>query len=80
MKNIYFLLLSFLVLSCTKTSDCIVISRKESINNTFLFFWDDTSQQNTGLDASPIPSGAVSEEIYNQYEVGDTYCIEELML
>ena len=27
-----------------------------------------------------IGTGSVSKEIYNQYEVGDVYCIEELML
>ena len=27
-----------------------------------------------------IGTGSVSEEIYNEYEVGDVYCIEELML
>ena len=27
-----------------------------------------------------FPSGAVSKEIYNKYDVGDTYCLEELML
>ena len=48
--------------------------------NVYLFFWNDNSQNNLGLDASPIPSGAVSKEIYNKYDVGDTYCLEELML
>ena len=50
------------------------------MNNVYLFFWSDNSQNNLGLDASPIPSGAVSKEIYNKYDVGDTYCLEELML
>ena len=27
-----------------------------------------------------IGTGSVSEKIFNQYNVGDIYCIEELML
>jgi hypothetical protein len=23
-----------------------------------------------------IPSGAVTEDIFNQYEIGDTYCVD----
>ena len=29
-----------------------------------------TRKENNGA----IPSGAVTEEVFNQYEVGDTYC------
>ncbi len=73
-------LLVFIFSNCNVENECIQITRKESKNNVYLFFWNDNSQNNLGLDASPIPSGAVSKEIYNKYDVGDTYCLEELML
>jgi len=76
--------LSLFILStfsnCNVENECIIITRKENKNNVYLFFWSDNSQNNLGLDASPIPSGAVSKEIYNKYDIGDTYCLEELML
>ena len=47
-------------------------------NGNFYFEWD----RSNGLNSSnfQLGTGAVSEEIYNQYDIGDTYCIEELML
>ena len=81
--KIYFnisLLIFFIFIKCSTENECILITRKESNNNVYLFFWDDRSQENLGLEASPIPSGAVSKQVYDQYEVGDTYCIDELML
>jgi len=32
-----------------------------------------TNYDNVGLETEPIHSGAVSEEIYNQYNIGDIY-------
>lgn len=81
--KIYFnisLLIFSIFINCSNENECILITRKESNNNVYLFFWDDRSQENLGLDASPIPSGAVSKQVYDQYEVGDTYCVDELML
>ena len=46
-------------------------------NGTFYFEWDKTTPGNTDRQ---IGTGSVSEKIYNQYEIGDVYCIEELML
>ena len=41
-----------------------------------MFFWQIENYDNIGLEAEPIPSGAVSEEIYNQYDIGDIYCVD----
>ena len=35
-----------------------------------------TNYDNVGLETEPIHSGAVSEEIYNQYDIGDIYCVD----
>ena len=57
---------------------CIIIQNKYGGNGNFYFEWD----RSNGLNSSNLQlgTGSVSEEIYNQYDIGDTYCIEELML
>ena len=45
----------------------------------FLFFFEDdrnpfVNNENIVDEYGAIPSGAVTEEVFNQYEVGDTYC------
>ena len=62
---------------CEKEIECIIIQDKYGGNNTYYFQWERTTKGNTNMQ---IGTGSVSEEIYNQYEVGDVYCIEELML
>ena len=37
------------------------------------FFWQVENYDNVGLETEPIHSGAVSEEIYNQYDIGGIY-------
>ena len=37
------------------------------------FFWQVENYDNVGLETEPIHSGAVGEEIYNQYDIGDIY-------
>ena len=63
---------------CTKETGCVEITRKEKTGDNFLFFWKEQNyRNNTVLDEySAIPSGAVTEEIYNQYKIGDTYCVD----
>ncbi len=75
MKNI--LLILFLIpLNSCEVDNCVVITRKEKTGINFLFFFDDgiNRYQSTVDEYGAIPSGAVTEEVYNQYEVGDTYC------
>ena len=66
-----------ILIGCSKENGCVEITRKEKSGSTFLFFWQEEYYDNyLGLEASPIPSGSVSEDVYNQFEVGDTYCID----
>ena len=42
----------------------------------YYFFWGyGTMSSDTG-NPRPIKSGSVTEEVYNQYKVGDTYCVD----
>ena len=68
----------FIILGCTKETGCVEITRKEKTGDNFLFFWEEKNHRNnTVLDEyGAIPSGAVTEEIYNQYKIGDTYCVD----
>ena len=62
--------------NCAKETECVEITGKEITATNFLFFWQVENYDNVGLEAEPIPSGAVSEEIYNQYDIGDIYCVD----
>ena len=80
MKNFYLFLPILLFCFCEKT-DCFEITRKQKSGSNFLFFFEDEYNplfnNPTVLDQyGAIPSGAVSEDIYNNYQVGDTYCVE----
>tara|TARA_B100001109_G_scaffold121400_2_gene98857 strand:- start:3752 stop:3985 length:234 start_codon:yes stop_codon:yes gene_type:complete len=77
MKKIIILFL-FVAMGCSKETGCVEIIRKEKTGENFLFFWNEKNyRNNTVLDEyGAIPSGAVTEEIYNQYKIGDTYCVE----
>ncbi len=78
MKKLLLILLLISFSSCT-VDDCVVITRKENTGVNFLFFFKDDrgtfgNNENIVDEYGAIPSGAVTEEVYNQYEVGDTYC------
>ena len=75
------LILSFICFCSCVVDDCVVITRKENTGVNFLFFFQNgnggiTSNQIVLDEYGAIPSGSVTEEVYNQYEVGDTYCID----
>ncbi len=74
---LFSIVLVFSFLSCEKETECITIQDKYGGNGAFYFQWDRTTRGNTNMQ---IGTGSVSEKIYNQYEIGDVYCIEELML
>ena len=73
-----FFLFSF---SCSKEEECVIILNKETINGDNYFYFRPnyfpSSQSNniggTGLNRD-YASGKVSQEIYDQYAVGDEYC------
>ena len=77
----FLLLVSFICLCNCVVDDCVVITRKENTGINFLFFFEDDrnpfgNSENIVDEYGAIPSGAVTEEVFNQYEVGDTYCID----
>jgi hypothetical protein len=72
-----FIIFSFYVSGCEKEIECIIIQDKYGGNGAFYFQWDRTTRGNTEMQ---IGTGSVSENIFNQYDIGDIYCIEELML
>jgi hypothetical protein len=79
--NKFLYLIIFIAFSCSKETDCLEITRKEKSGSNFLFFWNDNNNgffnDNNVVDENGlIPSGAVTEEIYNKHEVGDTYCVD----
>ena len=77
MKKLLLIILLFCFYSCA-VDDCVVITRKGKTGINFLFFFDEgiNGNDDTVDEYGTIPSGAVTEEVFNQYEVGDTYCID----
>jgi hypothetical protein len=80
MKKLNLIVFVIFLSSCT-VDDCVVITRKEKTKVNFLFFFEDSRNSfvnnETVVDEyGAIPSGAVTEEVYNQHEVGDTYCLD----
>ena len=78
MKKLLLILSIICLCSCT-VDNCVVITRKENTGVNFLFFFEDNrnpflNNEDIVDEYGSIPSGAVTEEVYNQYEVGDTYC------
>ena len=72
MKNISFdpiLLYAFEI--AAQLNDCVVITRKENTGGNFLFFFQNgnggiTTNQTVLDEYGAIPSGAVTDEVYNQ--------------
>lgn len=77
MIKFYLLLISVLLFSCNKTDDCLNIRDKYTGNGQFYFELNDSGifSGNTS-DEDPNPTALVSEEDYNQYQIGDKYCRE----
>ena len=77
MIKFYLLLISVLLFSCNKTYDCLDIRDKYTGNGQFYFELNDSGifSGNTS-DEDPNPTALVSEEDYNQYQIGDKYCRE----
>ena len=76
MKKLLVFIFIIALNNCAKDTECVEITRKEISGSNFLFFWQVENYDNVGLEAEPIHSGAVSEEIYNQYDIGDIYCVD----
>ena len=71
MKKLLSIISLICFISCA-VDDCVVITRKENIGDTFLFFFEDdrnpfkVTNQTVVDEYGAIPSGAVTEEVYNQ--------------
>ena len=73
-KALYILLFT---IGCTKETGCVEITLKEQSNGNFYFYWGLFTALGLDEDGNSQPlSGSVTEEVYNLYEVGDTYCVE----
>ena len=71
------LLIGFTFISCSKEIECVEITRKAEGGGNFYFYWQDTIFNQPDLDDNTdLPSGSVTEEVYNTYVVGDTYCVD----
>ena len=74
-KAVLYILL--FTIGCTKETGCVLITLKEQSNGKFYFYWGRFTALGLDEDGNSQPlSGSVTEEVYNQYEVGDTYCVE----
>ena len=83
MKKLFLIIFLVSYWGCS-VDDCVVITRKEKTGTNFLFFFDDRNDRFSPVNMDQpivdeygaIPSGAVTEEVYGQYQIGDTYCLE----
>ena len=51
--------------------------RKAEGGGNFYFYWQDELINQTNIDDNgDLPSGSVTEEDYNSFAVGETYCID----
>ncbi|MGC6423337.1 MAG: hypothetical protein ACON47_09045 [Flavobacteriaceae bacterium] len=79
MKKYSLLGLLILLLSC-QSEDCITIEDKQTVNGNFYFLFGAQNDfaNNTNNNSLFIPdtqqSGEVSEAVFKQYQIGDTYC------
>ena len=75
-----FLLLFIFFLSSCKREECVIIEDKYISNGFYYFYFidnsisDPISPNNSFLEVSPLGSGKVSKEDYENYKVGEEYC------
>ena len=76
MRKALLYILLFIV-GCIKETGCVEITLKEQSNGKFYFYWGPFTALGLDEDGNSQPlSGSESAEVYNQYEIGDTYCVE----
>lgn len=79
MKYLFTLLVSVLLLGCRKP-DCFEIYRKYGGDGNYYFEWNDFRVGSGNQDSmAQNPTTLVSEQVYNQYDIGDTYCLEQIV-
>ena len=76
------LFLFFLIsVCCSKQEECVIIRNKEEMKGDYYFYFRPNYFPNSQLNdiggnglTTDFAPGKVSQEIYDQYEVGDEYC------
>ena len=77
-KKLLIFLFIIVIYSCAKETGCVEITLKEQSNGKFYFYWGPLTALGIDEDGSGQPlSGSVTEQVYTQYEIGDTYCVED---
>jgi len=80
MKTIkrHLLIIAIISISCNKEEGSVEITRKVEGGGKVLFFWGGAGDNlsNSPNEVSVLLSGAISENIYYKYLVGDIYCVE----
>ena len=70
MKKI--LILTLILFSCSKPEDCLMIIDKVSTNNNYYFV--SSGGRLLYINDTPGTQIQVTQEIYNDYAIGDEYC------
>ena len=74
MKRLILLMGLTILYSCDKRDDCFTIGEKFIAEEQYYFLDDELG---TNRYENTLPSGQIiiSEEVYNEYSVGDEFCI-----
>lgn len=75
MKNLLCVTLIVFYSCANKEIECIDISNKYGDNGSYYFEWIRGFGENQKKAV-----GIVDKDTFKQYEIGDTYCVDELML
>ncbi|MGC6422867.1 MAG: hypothetical protein ACON47_00650 [Flavobacteriaceae bacterium] len=77
MTKFLLILICVSLLSCNQLDDCLDIRDKYTGNGNYYFELSNNRFSNgTPSDNDPNPTAQVSEEEYNQYQIGDKFCRE----
>ena len=83
MNKLISIFVFLICLCCGKEQECVIILNKEEVKGNYYFYFRPNyfpnSQSNSiggaGLNNN-YASGKVSQELYNQYDIGDEYCFD----
>jgi len=82
-KKIIILFIFLLTICCAKEKECVIILSKEEVSGSYYFYFrpnyiPNSQSTNIGMDGlnSNYTSGKVSQEKFDQYEIGDEYCFD----
>jgi|TARA_B110000483_G_scaffold157487_1_gene186895 hypothetical protein len=75
LKNLLYITLIVFYSCANNEIECIDISNKYGDNGSYYFEWIRGFGENQKKAV-----GIVDKDTFKQYEIGDTYCVDELML